>query len=986
VDAAAGAALSPELGLGALAMTSARARLVCYLLVAFALAAGAFPPALLRAGEKSARKPAVGDLPAANRLLLSGKYAEAAEAFAKLVEKEPVAAAVGLARSQASTGELDKATHGLTACVEKHPDAADAWAELARLAFDRGDYAAAAKAAEAAIKARDNQFQARWIQAELLRVAGKLKEADAAYKWFVDYYNGHDVADPESLHWIGLGAGQFARWNRLSDQFHFLVNELYPDALKDAPDFWPANYEAGLLFLEKYNQADAARELKAALKINPNAAEVHAALAELALQNFELDAARRSADRALEINPKLLAAHLHRADILLANFQAAEAIRALEEARKLNPVSEATLGRLAAAYGVVDGLGSAGGKQQEQDAKVATRCGKLIEEAIARNEHCGEFFFALANALDQSRRFPAAANYYRQSVERMPQLIAPRNALGMMYMRLGEEVEAKKLLDEAFKIDPFNVRVNNSLKVLEVLDDYAVLETDHFVIKFDRAQDEILARYAAKYLEGEVYPELCKKFGYQPAGKSLFEIFNRARNTSGHGWFSARMVGLPYVGTVGACAGRMVALASPNDMPKKFNWARVLKHEFVHVLNLQQTEFSIPHWFTEALAVGSEGYARPQIWNQLLAERVPKGELLNLDTINLGFIRPNSSLDWQMAYCQADLYAQYMIATYGADAPAKMLAAYRDNLDTRSALKRCFDVAQEDFERGYLDHLKRLAAGLATRTQPAALGFAELVRAHEANPSDVELSAQLAAAYLARKEYPRARELAEKVLKEKASHQLASYVLARIHLVVGENQQALKLLEDALDREAPQENLLNLLAGLKLKAQKYDEAAALYQLGAAHEPSNSQWTKSLARVYLTAGNDAKLREVLVKLADLDADDFVIRKKLAQLGAAAKDPAATIRWAREALHIDVMDAEVHRMLAEALVTTAEPAAAAEEYEVAAKLEPKDPDVRLALARAYIDAKQPAAARKALQSLLEQSPDNEAAKKLLEGLTP
>ena len=108
-----------------------------------------------------------------------------------------------------------------------------------------------------------------------------------------------------------------------------------------------------------------------------------------------------------------------------------------------------------------------------------------------------------------------------------------------MYMRLGDEVEAKKLLDESFEIDPFNVRVSNSLKVLEVLDGYTVLETEHFVLRFDRGQDDILARYAAKYLEDEVYPQLVKHFGYEPPGKSLFEIFSQARNTSGHGWFSA---------------------------------------------------------------------------------------------------------------------------------------------------------------------------------------------------------------------------------------------------------------------------------------------------------------------------------------------------------------------------------------------------------------------------------------------------------------
>ena len=40
-------------------------------------------------------------------------------------------------------------------------------------------------------------------------------------------------------------------------------------------------------------------------------------------------------------------------------------------------------------------------------------------------------------------------------------------------MRLGEEVAADKVLHEAFAIDPFNVRVSNTIKVLEVLSDYS---------------------------------------------------------------------------------------------------------------------------------------------------------------------------------------------------------------------------------------------------------------------------------------------------------------------------------------------------------------------------------------------------------------------------------------------------------------------------------------------------------------------------------
>src|SRR6185312_4536138 len=236
-----------------------------------------------------------------------------------------------------------------------------------------------------------------------------------------------------------------------------------------------------------------------------NAAEVHAALAALALQNFQVDDARRSIERALEINPALQEAYVHRADSLFANYEAAAAIEALEQALPLNPRSEQTLGRLAAAYAAVDGA--------EAD-RTETRFGKLIAEVDARNPHAGEFYESLAAGLELCRKYPAAARYYREAVERMPQLTAPRGALGLMCMRLGDETEAKQLLDASFEIDPFNVRVSNSLKVLEVLDGYAVLETEHFVLRFDRGQDDLLARYAAKYLEEDVYPQLVEHFGF----------------------------------------------------------------------------------------------------------------------------------------------------------------------------------------------------------------------------------------------------------------------------------------------------------------------------------------------------------------------------------------------------------------------------------------------------------------------------------------
>ncbi|MGH7140630.1 MAG: tetratricopeptide repeat protein, partial [Pirellulales bacterium] len=365
---------------------------------------------LSHAATAADKQPATPTLSAARHLLLTGKYEEASDAYLAMRESEPVAAAIGLARCQASRGERVDADATLLSAAE-HSGAAELHAERAALAFDRGDYDAARKYVERALTTDRESLAARWWQAELFRTAGELERAEAGYKWFVDYYNDHDEFSADELRWVGLAAAQFARWRRLSGQFSFFVNELYPDDLKLDADFWPAHYESGLLFLEKYNDPQALRELKAALAINSNAAEVHAALAALALHDYRLDEARRELDLAIEINPKLLAAHQLLTDLHLTNLEARDAIRVLEAAREVNAVDEETLGRLAAAYAVVDGI--------SPDKKLSSRVATIIEEVDRRNPHAGTFYYALGAALDLARRFPAAAHYYREAVARM---------------------------------------------------------------------------------------------------------------------------------------------------------------------------------------------------------------------------------------------------------------------------------------------------------------------------------------------------------------------------------------------------------------------------------------------------------------------------------------------------------------------------------------------------------------------------------------
>src|SRR5262249_48908314 len=179
----------------------------------------------------------------------------------------------------------------------------------------------------------------------------------------------------------------------------------------------------------------------------------------------------------------------------------------------------------------------------------------------------------------------------------------------------------------------------------------------------------------------------------RPEGPFLVELF---RN---HEMFSGRTVALPDLHTIGACTGRVITLVSPNEKNssgrparKPFNWARVLRHEVVHIFNLAQTDFLVPHWFTEGLAVSFEGFPRRPDWTRLLAERAAADKLLTLDTIDLAFVRPRDALEWTLAYCQAQLYVEYIEATYKPEAIGKLLAAFAKGRSVESALKEVCKV------------------------------------------------------------------------------------------------------------------------------------------------------------------------------------------------------------------------------------------------------------------------------------------------------
>lgn len=817
-----------------------------------------------------------------------GRYDEALDAYAAAAESgaDPVAVVLGGTRVKIETGRYDEAAADLEAALAKTPDSPDLLARRGELRMLRGDFAGAAVDAEAALRLDSGHLVARWVKADALTETGRIDEAAEACRWLVRHYNRTQPTDPDDLATIAKGALRYARWKRVNSIFHFVINDLCPDIAKADPADWRADAISGMLLLEKYNEAQGVPDLERALAKNPNAADVHAALAANAIAGHEFDDATERIEAALKANPRHVRALGLKADVAISSGDFTAARAALDAARAVNPQDQETLARLTAVEvlsGEVDADAFAAAVMAIEGSDAAridgsTPFGRRVADLLARNAKPGAFLYQLAATLEGKRRYAEAERAHAAATKVMPELAEPQVSLGLLSMRAGDLLRARSILDAASKADPFHVRVSNMRKVVGLLEAYETLETPHFQIRFDPAKGRVLAELAAEYLE-TAYPEITAEFGYEPPAKTVVELFHTGKGQSGHEWFAARMVGLPWIQTIGASTGQMVALASPTSN-QGYNWSRVVRHEFVHVVTLQRTNFRIPHWYTEALAVRSEGVPRPQEWDDLLRERVPKDALRTLDDLNAAFIRPEKPADWQFAYCQSLLYANHLDETVGGDVHRKLLEAYAEGLTTTDAIARVTGQSAEEFEAGYRERLRAIAAGLGEATE-------------------VEPSAEV-------------RELLEDAVTAARRKRTA---------------EAIAMLETALDRDAPQPQVLELLGKLTLLDGDATGAAGLFALGRDKFPRDGKWLKLHAAALLKVGDTPELRPLLEQVASADIDDARAAKKLAELAAAEGDQAAAKRWALRALSVTPDDAALHRLLATACDALGEPDRAA-----------------------------------------------------------
>ncbi len=333
----------------------------------------------------------------------------------------------------------------------------------------------------------------------------------------------------------------------------------------------------------------------------------------------------------------------------------------------------------------------------------------LLDAYDAISPRSPNAYMRVADTLSEYRQYEQAAEAYRRVIERAPHWGEPRLKLGLLLVQAGLDTQAREVLEDALTLDPFDLRAQNSLTLVTELATYDTIESEHFIIRYKPdTTDIVLAREMPAIME-RIHERVAGNApggnDYEPAQKTLIELMPN------HEWFAVRIGGMPSIHTMAASTGPVIAIEAPRDGPKSsigpYDWPRVLQHEYTHTVNLARTKNRVIHWMTEANAVFNEDAPRDANTWALLKRAYENDELFNLVEINTAFVRPKKPTDRAQAYAQGAWMFEYIVETFGPQAPLDIFDASTRGRDAVDAFKEVLDVTPESFLASFKEWAKQ---------------------------------------------------------------------------------------------------------------------------------------------------------------------------------------------------------------------------------------------------------------------------------------
>ncbi len=656
-----------------------------------------------------------------------------------------------------------------------------------------------------------------------------------------------------------------------------------------APDTALVNIEWGELFLEKYDRQEALKSFQAAVKADPQNVRAMLGLAKV-VGDDDAPAAQKALEQVLALNPSYVPAHLYVAELALDNRRRDEARESVKKALAINSNSlEAR--SLEAAIAILEGRPA--DFQAEADA------------VLRVNANYGDFYRVAGSQLAQNYRFEEGLVQTRRALQLDPENNAARTDLGMTLLRLGDEGEAKRELEVAFKADPFDVMKKNTLSMLDQLETFVTVTDGNLVMRFHPDEAAVM-REQALPLAKEAIAALSRRWNFTPVGPLIVEIFPN------HDDFAVRTMGLPgLVGALGVCFGKVVALDSPKARPPgQFSWEETLWHELAHVFTLQMSNQRVPRWLTEGISEWEETRAGRD-WGRRMdvefAQALEAGKALAVKDLNDGFTNPELI---SLAYYEASILVDHLVQTYGEASLGTLVRSFAKGIETEQALREAYNASIEEIQASFDVRLERqfgpIRRALKTPEVPEGTDATILQQLVEANPESFVLRMRLGAAL------QRAGNSAGAIAQlEKASELLPlatgsdnpNSMIASIALEQKDNARAIRALEAVVKVDHYDVEAARKLAALVAESNDPARTGVAYERVVALDPFDAQAQTMTGRAALTRRDAPRaVRAFTAALASSPADRASAFTDLAEAHLMAGNAPEAKRQALAALEI------------------------------------------------------------------------------------
>ncbi len=626
------------------------------------------------------------------------------------------------------------------------------------------------------------------------------------------------------------------------------------------------------LLQEKENMSEASDALQRAVELNPRSARAWALAGRIAAESWDFD-------RALSIAARLdqLALWDERSDVYTPRSILGGEIAARAFLRQGDPdAADAALTRaldLAPANRQLLALRAAAAAANYDDALLAQRLGEFDKLSPGSPDA----YFEVGAEFSDLRQYADSEKYLRLAAQRAPFWANVQTELGLLLVQAGRDADALETLEKASAMDPFNVRVANSLTLVREIRTYSRVTSDHFEIRYKPGIDELLAKEMLPVMERNFLRVTGNGPGgidHVPPGRTVIELY------PDHHWFSVRITGVRRVHTIAAATGPVIAMERPMTGPGHsigpYDWPRVLRHEFTHTVTLSRTKNRLPHWFTEASAVYLEDAPRDESRCMMLTKALETGGLLDFTQINTAFVRPRTPTERGLAYAQGHWMYEYIVTRFGPRAPLNLMDRYARGEHEPEAFKAEFGLTREQFFDQFKLWARAQAQKWGTILPDGVPTVLELLAAEKdaAGPDSQPQSAQ-------------------------------------------EHEPTPGLVSEWLEKYPDHPDLLRLAVGYELaehNGQADESMIPMLERLAAARPIDHMPHKQLARLYLASGAAEKAIGHLEFLDQREQYSTTYAVELARRYAAIKDWDKAAAKVNRAICISPFDATIRELAA------------------------------------------------------------------------